>query len=198
MTQPQTEPMTVAIARPGYAEGRKAEMSADEQIVEQYIDGIRYQVGRQRDAGVARAPLRGINDHGHDVEHHAAHDDTEIGHGRAVGIGLRARQTENRVGKRHAQGAHHDQQTARDQQGLHQHLVRTFPVIFALSSGHNGRDRHIQRNKYREADELRLGGQPHRGDGVQAEGTDHEGIHQPHQADQKGLHNGGPRHANRI
>ena len=184
--------------RPGHAEGREPEMPADEQIIEQHVDDVRHQIGGQGNAGVACPPLCGVDDHGHDVEHHAAHDNAEIGHSRSVGIGLRPRQTENRIRKRHAQRAHHDQQPPRDQQGLHQHLVGALPVVFTLPPSHNGGNCHVQRDKHRKADEFRLGGQADRGDGIQAEGTDHEGIHQPDQADQKGFHDGRPCHVNGI
>lgn len=41
-------------------------------------------------------------------------------------------------------------------------------------------------------DEFRLGGEPHRRNGVGAQRADHHRVHHPHQADEEGLQNGGP------
>ena len=117
------------------------------------------------DARVARAALRGVDHHGERVEHHAGRDDAEIGHGVFVRVRRGTGQAQDRLGKHEGRRADDGGEPQRDEDGLHEHAVRLLRVVLAAAARHKRGDRHIQREKHREADELRLRGEAHGRDG---------------------------------
>ena len=180
--------------RAANAQGRKAQIAADEQIIEQHVDHAAGQVGDHGEAGIAAPPLGRVDHHGQHVENRAPHDDPEVFHRRLVGIGVAAGQGHHPGRENHEHRRNDRAQHQRQSQGGGQHMVGALPVSFSLSAGHQGGHGDVDAEKQGQGDKLGLVGEPHSRHGVAAQGGNHHGVDHARQGHKKALRHGGPGH----
>ena len=85
----------------------EAKVSADQKIVEDHVYQVGGYVGAHGDLRVSRTSLGRVDHHGNNVEHHAAHDNTEIDHGALMGIFVGSAESDNGVREGNADQADH-------------------------------------------------------------------------------------------
>lgn len=89
----------------GDAQGRKAEVPFDEQVVAADVQNAGGHIGGHGDPGVAAAPEGGVDDQRDHAEEQAAHDDAEVGDCGGVGVRGGAAQVNDRICKQDAEEA---------------------------------------------------------------------------------------------
>lgn len=178
----------------GDAECRETQMTADQQVVEDHVDGAGGQIRAHCDAGLSGAALCGVDSHLNDIEDHAAHDDAEIGNAHILCIGGGAAEADDGIRKDHKNDAHQNTQKSDDDEGCQQDLIGFLLFLFTAAAGNQRGNGNIEGCKHCKADVFGLLRQADCRDSACAQGTDHCGVDDAGQCHEEGLHDGGPCH----
>ena len=119
-------------------------MPADQQIVENNVDGIGSHIGAHGNLGVASAPLCGIDTHLNTIENHTAHDDLEICHCAVMGFRCGTAQADDWAGECDEQNTQYDRRRNDKDDGSTQNPIRFLRAFFTPPSGNERRNRHIE------------------------------------------------------
>ncbi len=176
------------------AEGGEAQVTADEQIVQNNIDGIGSDVGAHGDFGIAGTALRRVDSHLDAVEKHTTHNDSKVSHGVIVGLGGGAAELDNRACPHDKNSAECNCCQNNEEKRSEQKGICIVLFLLAAPPRHEGGDGHICCEEQGEPYELRLCGETDGCHCIGAQCTDHQGVHQSGESHKKGFNDGGPSH----
>ena len=181
--------------RTANAQRGKAPMPADQQVVAAHIHNAAGHIGGHGNAGVAAAPLGGVDAKRNHIEHHAAHNDLKIRHGIGVSVGLAAAKVYNGPGQSYTNGGDHRTGCQRKCERGGKNMPGAVTVALAAAAGHQSRNRNIGGYKKRKAQKFGLHGKAYGGHRRAAQTAYHQGVDHTGQRHKKAFQHGRPRHA---
>ena len=173
---------------------RETEMPLNQQIVENNIHCIGYQICPHGNPGISGSPLSGIDTHLQNIENHSPHNNPEVPDCTVMSLFLRAAEPDNGVSRHnnyHTQNHGHDNQ---ENQKSQKNSICFLLLLLSLPPCHQCRYRHICRDKQGQSQKFRLACQSHRRHRVRAKGTYHQRVHQPRKGSKKRLQHRRPCH----
>ena len=180
------------------APGGETETPLDQQPVKNDIHDTGNEIRAHGEAGIAAAALGRVDDHGDDVEEHAAHDDPEIFHGGLMGIFIAAGKAHHL--RREDNKKHREQRTEpdREPQGGEGDFIGIGLIPLSLASGNEGGYRDIDAEKDSQPDELRLSRQPRGRYGIGTELSHHHRVNHAGEHNKKAFHHSRPGNGERL
>ena len=129
------------------SQSREAEVTVNQQIIQNDVDDIGGYVGTHGNSGISRTSLCRINSHLNAVKNHAAHDDAEVGNRPVMGIGGRSAEVHNRTGKGNEADAQNDSSYDNKQDRRVEDFIGRVLTLLPASSGNQCGNCHIQRKE---------------------------------------------------
>lgn len=126
------------------SQSREAEVTVNQQIIQNDVDDIGGYVGTHGNSGISRTSLCRINSHLNAVKNHAAHDDAEVGNRPVMGIGGRSAEVHNWVGKGNEADAQNDSSYDNKQDRRVEDFIGGVLPLLPASSGNQCGNRHVQ------------------------------------------------------